>query len=295
MLYLPYPLSIGLSGYAVFHFRGFPTRYPEEIRALTSSIDFGFTEQARYGKCHFDRDYPKNHAAVGSSECTENAKPEVLLWGDSYAAALYPGLVSVKEKFKFGITQTTSCGTSPFLDATTGNACISAEKMNSWTSDVLKLISLRHPAIVILHAFWPAYGDSRTLLLKMKTIVTKISKISPRSKVVIIGTPPTWGNWEDGLPKEMYRYWKESPNHQFAPEYMKLGLVDDFDDGFFKIELPKIGATFISIRQILCQANGCLTRVGPEMTDLTEIDMGHLSPAGSRYLVNRIADKIFLK
>jgi peptidoglycan/LPS O-acetylase OafA/YrhL len=285
--------TVGLSGYSVFLLSGFPRRFPAAIRGLVSPIDFKFEEQARFGKCHFDSRFPKNNVQVGSPECAETSRPTVLLWGDSYAASLYPGLLDLKKGHSFGIIQTTSCGTPPLLNINFDNSCVNANDMNKWNENVLGLIQSKAPNIIILNGYWAAYGAGKDLLSKISLVITRIKKISPKSRIVIIGAAPTWGGWEDGLPREMYRYWKTNPSHPLPPEYMKYGLVNDFDDHFFSEEVPKLGASYISIHEALCKDEGCLTRVGPELTDLTAIDQGHLSPSGSRYLLNKVKDEIF--
>ena len=53
------------------------------------------------------------------------------------------------------------------------------------------------------------------------------------------------------------------------------------------------GVEYISARQVLCNAEGCLTRVGPAADDVVVTDIVHLSEHGSIFLVDAIADRLF--
>ena len=75
---------------------------------------------------------------------------------------------------------------------------------------------------------------------------------------------------------------------------MDFGLVQEIAewDSFLGSEVPKLGVSYLSAYKVLCNSQGCLTRVGPKSSDLTAIDYGHLSPAGSIYLVDHITPSL---
>ena len=53
------------------------------------------------------------------------------------------------------------------------------------------------------------------------------------------------------------------------------------------------GVEFISAWHVLCNPDGCLTRVGPAANDVVASDLVHLSDAGSVFLVKAIAPDLF--
>jgi hypothetical protein len=55
------------------------------------------------------------------------------------------------------------------------------------------------------------------------------------------------------------------------------------------------GVEYISAWRTLCNAEGCLTRIGPTADDVVATDAIHLSEAGSRFLVESIADRLLAK
>ena len=65
------------------------------------------------------------------------------------------------------------------------------------------------------------------------------------------------------------------------------------NDKAVKTISENLGAKFISTRDILCNERGCLVRLGDTARDIIQPDTLHLSVTGSRYLVSRIADKVF--
>jgi hypothetical protein len=52
------------------------------------------------------------------------------------------------------------------------------------------------------------------------------------------------------------------------------------------------GAEFISARDLLCNAGGCLTRLGEAATDIVVYDQVHLTEKGSEYLIGAIIDRV---
>jgi hypothetical protein len=48
---------------------------------------------------------------------------------------------------------------------------------------------------------------------------------------------------------------------------------------------------YISMRDVLCDSDGCLTRIG---NDLTTRDWLHLTPTGAAYVVNAVAPRLGL-
>ncbi|EAT6369358.1 acyltransferase, partial [Salmonella enterica] len=63
-------------------------------------------------------------------------------------------------------------------------------------------------------------------------------------------------------------------------------------DDYFSTEIPKMGIEYISAYKALCNENGCLTRVGDGLDNLTAVDWGHLTKPGSEFLFNKIGNEI---
>jgi hypothetical protein len=74
------------------------------------------------------------------------------------------------------------------------------------------------------------------------------------------------------------------------PEFSSL-LVDgnpDADD-LVRFAAAELGVEFVSIRDTLCKDGECRTRIGD---DLVTSDIDHFTPAGSKYVVEKIANTV---
>ena len=93
----------------------------------------------------------------------------------------------------------------------------------------------------------------------------------------------------------MFNHYRLNSYKALPPEYMYFGQRNSIPelDRAMSQKLHVAGINYISAYGALCNEDGCLTRVGSEPTDLTAIDYGHLSPAGSRYLLTRVKHDIF--
>jgi hypothetical protein len=74
---------------------------------------------------------------------------------------------------------------------------------------------------------------------------------------------------------------------------MSLGLKDNF----FQIEpkmrelAKKMGVRYLSIVDVLCNTNGCITRFGDTADKLSSFDGGHLTTHTSEYVVEQLHKK----
>ena len=55
--------------------------------------------------------------------------------------------------------------------------------------------------------------------------------------------------------------------------------------------LVPLGAEFISVWDLMCNADGCLTRIGDAAGDITASDQVHLTEKGSVFLVQSVIDR----
>jgi hypothetical protein len=135
------------------------------------------------------------------------------------------------------------------------------------------------------------------LYVMTRDVLPLIRAKTPGTKIFVIGGVLEWGDSLGGkkgsLLLSMFHYWRKYG--VLPPEYMKFGLSPtvhpEDSDAIRKIE--GLGVTYLSSYKALCNAEGCLTRVGPLPTDLTAVDHGHLSKAGATYLIHNLADRIF--
>ena len=264
---------VALAGVIVVRNAGFDFRLPEEIRAMTQVTTQ--TAQWRVGECMIDL----SHQTAFADSCVDrDRRPLVMLWGDSTAGALMPGLRKAQESRDFGIAQFTSSSCPPAI-----NVDIAWQPNCRAINDkILGLARQLKPNIVLLHSSWDAHLDhvaETVAVLKRET----------GARVVVLGGVP-W--WQRGLPNEVLRYYML--HHALIPVHNGGARLPDPYDEKMRAALVPEGAEFISAREALCNADGCLTRVGSKASDISASDGVHLTEKGSVFLVGAIIDRVLV-
>ena len=106
-------------------------------------------------------------------------------------------------------------------------------------------------------------------------------------RIVILGPMPVW---KRTLPHSLVNYYRF--RHVIA-DSIATGMSGPQGDQRMQAIAKASGVEYISARQVLCNAEGCLTRVGPTADDVVVTDIVHLSEQGSIFLVDAIADRLF--
>jgi peptidoglycan/LPS O-acetylase OafA/YrhL len=203
-------------------------------------------------------------------DCVEPRRPLMALLGDSTAGALMPGLRELQARAPFGIAQFTVSSCQPLLSATAFGMTDSCLRRNR---EIMDLLAGARPDVVLLHAVWVVSGpdELRPLIEALRSIGTK--------HIVVLGRVPAWSG---GLPAAVTAYYRRTGS--LLPERTPLFLEED--DERMKDFSAAVGVDYISARQVFCNDDGCLARIDNE---LVASDVVHLTAAGSRYLIARIA------
>ncbi|WP_198164235.1 acyltransferase family protein [Bradyrhizobium jicamae] len=261
---------IAVAGFAVVWGRGFDYRLPPEIRAMANVT----TESSkwRFHECMLDL----SRETTFPDSCVErDRRPLVLVWGDSTAGALLPGLRKAQEARNFGIAQLTSSSCIPALNADIpGNP--NCRAMND---KVFSLVRQIEPDIVVLHGTWEKHLDN------VAETVVALKKTNAR--VIILGGVPMWRR---GLPSEVLRYFML--HRTLIPERSPSASPPTAYDAVMRARLEPLGAEFISASDVFCNAQGCLTRIGDAAGDITVIDQVHLTEMASVFLIESIIDRL---
>jgi peptidoglycan/LPS O-acetylase OafA/YrhL len=258
-------------GGAVVWERGYDLRLPPEIRAMA-----GVTTQSaqwRFHQCLLDLGRETSFA----DDCVDrDRRPLVVIWGDSTAGALLPGLRKAQETRSFGIAQFTSASCVPVLNVDIPGT----PNCRAINDKVFSLIRDARPDIVLMHGTWEKYLD--------KVVETAAAlKRETGARVVVLGAVPTWRR---GLPNEVLRYFLLY--HGLIPARWSGGVSSGWFDAVMREKLSPAGAEFVSAWDALCNGQGCLTRIGDSAGDITASDGVHLTEKGSTYLVEAVIDRV---
>ena len=261
---------IAAAGGVVVQGRGFDFRLPPEIRAMANVRTQAL--QWRIHECLLDL----SHEISFADGCVDrDRRPLVLVWGDSTAGALMPGLRKAQESRSFGIAQFTSNSCIPALNTDVDGL----PRCRAINDKVLSLAREIKPDIVLLHSTWDRYLDG------VAETVAALKK-QTNARIIVLGSVP-W--WKRGLPNEVLRYFML--HHRLIPERSSRAEPDGSGAGL-RQKLAPLGAEFISVWNVMCNADGCLTRIGNTSEDITASDQVHLTEKASVFLVQSILDDL---
>lgn len=211
----------------------------------------------------------------------DGQKPEILLLGDSHAAHLYPGLAEVLRAAPVDLLQLNASRCPPLLGAQRGLP-ESCRQANEFAFHVARE---RRPWLVILDAEWTSYLSQADFAPSFAETIRALLREGVEH-VVVIGPVPDWSPaLRDVLEKQFLRVGSA------LPPRTQTGLDPSLfatNEGLRR-DATKAGARFISLTDRVCDATGCLTFVGPNVSsDLIVYDTDHLTVAGARYIARSI-------
>ena len=278
----PTPRTIGMlcammalaagAGAATFAGGGMPGRLPPVVQQI-AGFRYDATAGFRGHRCLL---YPELGEHVFAPECSDpdvakEGLPEIVLWGDSHAAQLYPGILD-RYGSNYRISQLTVAGCPPLFGVS--GAWPGCPEL---TAASFAELAARRPALVVVAAAWINY-DWRALTGSVQRL-----QAAGVRKVVVVGGVPVW----DGpLPEFLARtILRDRPAfrvpERWAPQL--LPRMVNLDRAMAQM-VRASAADYESTLDSLCNRSGCLTRANGE---LTAFDAAHLTPAGARYVVAR--------
>jgi peptidoglycan/LPS O-acetylase OafA/YrhL len=266
---------VGCAGLILFVQGGFASRFPPELSQLTS-YTFDYRTAYRMGRCFLE---PDQGPSAFRPNCVDGGKGRlVFLWGDSHAAALYPGLTMIAKQRKLRIAYFSASSCPPILsyDSSAWPNC------HAVNAAVLQNAKRLRPDTVVLSAAWQLPVDD------LRQTIAALQSYGIR-RIVVAGPTPVW---EKPVPVVLYE--------QFRSEHLKtlpmrtssqLGNLSDVDDALRQLA-AQAKVPYVDALRVLCNARGCLVRLGDRLDQLMFWDSSHFTTAGSRYYVGKIASQL---
>ena len=285
-------ILIGFIGANTFNRNGYPFRYqaqlfqtlPVDLQQLYRPVNFEFQQFARSGVCHIE----KLDGSVRAAACAESGRPSLILWGDSYAAALYPGLRALQKDASFGITQLTAGSCLPLISNAKN---VITGPCNENNRNILQQLADLKPDFLVLSAAWQQYGLAPEVIqMSLQTTLSAISARSPTTKITLIGPFP---EWEESPQRAAYLYWRRAEKKPASIPEMLPATIAKSTDTLLRQAVSGSQVHYVSALDLLCSGSLCRSRIGREPLDFMAIDTGHLSPRGSIFFVQTIRSDIF--
>ena len=275
-------LAVGLAGYVTYRQHGLPSRYPASVGSLLQyNYDYAIDLRRECFLSKLQDGFPAScDVGIGQG-------PSVLLWGDSHAGRLYPGLTKVAQN-DVAISSFAREGCPPIGD-------FGEPFCGKSNRSVLETVQRVHPMTVILFANWTIYAGNSTARLPVvaQQLLLTIEELRQRGvpNIVVIGPAPLWNL---NLPALLaQRVVLDAPRYRI-PERLSIGLFPDasvVDAQLERVTDHLASVRYVSLMRLLCNSEGCLTHVPGAPTDLITWDTGHLTTAAGslvgRYLLTQ--------
>ena len=267
---------LGLGGMATWATNGFSGREPTHLKRymLTGKET---RVHWRSGSCFLE---PEDDAGKVGRECAGGGRhPMILIWGDSYAAALYPGLKEVASSHGYVVAQYTAAACPPLPGFTTPRR----PQCGDINDAVIRKVKELQPEIMLLHSTWKV--GAADLEKGLSKAIRELGR-EGKTRIVIVGPVPEWkGN---GLAANVLDYYFGEGAFALLPARTKYRLVENDADATMRKLATSMQVEYFSPRDALCNKDGCLARIGKDAAELTAFDYGHLTVAGSVYIARSL-------
>jgi peptidoglycan/LPS O-acetylase OafA/YrhL len=261
---------------------GFSYRIDAELNRLSHLTNANIGERWRDHSCFLE---PEDQKSQFPPECDSPVRPLVVLWGDSHAAMLYPGLQDIIDSRRLGLAQYTISACPPLVHVARAGRPL-CQDTNDW---VLTKIERDRPQTVLLSAMWFVKSPDYDFELLRSTVSELRMRGAPR--IVVFGPAP---RWEGLLPSLLAGCMREQTSIS-GHKYSRCGLTKDLDDLDRRVAhtAATLGVEYVSIYNTLCNAAGCMTMVTP--SEVSTRDDSHLTPAAAAFVLLQNKATVFGK
>jgi hypothetical protein len=121
---------------------------------------------------------------------------------------------------------------------------------------------------------------------KLQETIRRIKAVNVR-RIVILGPVPVW---KRTLPHSLVNFYRFRHS---IPDRIAAGVSGPEADRRMEAFSKAAGVEYISAWHLLCNSDGCMTRVGPAANDVIATDIIHLSDVGSNFLVQAMGKSLF--
>jgi hypothetical protein len=204
-------------------------------------------------------------------------RPVVLLFGDSHSGSLSLGLKPYLDSRHINLVRYTVTNCVPLVTEKTSRSCAGTYAY------ILARLRQTRPNLVILCADYVKWNDFDPSFGAFAVSQMAELRRGGSQNILIVGQMPIWS---DTLPEMLNRQFLRLG--QPAPLRTFTGLLPaslSIDEAMRKASDDR-RVPYYSIHDTLCDAQGCLTRVGNRLPDDWVVyDDGHATVAAAQYLI----------
>ena len=215
-----------------------------------------------------------------------NTNKSILLWGDSYAWAMYAGINKVASP-KANVYLMSKAGCPPVLadERTKANNC---NTQNARVTDTIKTEKYDQVVLIARWDHWNYQSDK--YMANISKTIDHLKLIGVK-QIYVIGPPP---EWHPGLQEVLVRQaLRDKLTHRFADRISEAVTTSPALDQQLQQLAQEKGISYISLFKILCNQDGCITKAGDEPEDLIGYDDGHFSRKGGAFVAKQFPADFF--
>jgi peptidoglycan/LPS O-acetylase OafA/YrhL len=277
------PLLLGVSmlatvaaGGYVYLYSGLPNRAEPELQRL-GAFRFEHGPAYRSGECFIEKIEEIDVARRFPASCVDQAadakgeRPLAVLWGDSMAAHLYPGLQALSAQKGVRLAQFTVASCPPLIGYRALPLCAELNAINA-----ARIVELKPKWVLMAALDW-----GRNDLPELQQTIAALTA-SAEVKVVLVGLPPKWNRH---LPLIAYQLAQRS-----AGGMLPSWLADQVSEETWTKEMEWVGLAkemsvpYVSLLDTLCDERTCRIRLDDAVDHLTAWDGIHLTEWGSKWV-----------
>lgn len=274
-------------GGCVYLLSGLPGRAELELQRV-GAFRFEHGPAYRSGECFIERIEEIDVARRFPESCVDKMadgggeQPLAVLWGDSMAAHLYPGLQALSAQKGLRLAQFTVASCPPLLGYRALPLCAELNAIN-----LERIVSLRPKWVVMAALDW-GRKDLPELERTVKALTT-----DGGTRVILVGLPPKWNRH---LPLIAYQMAQNSADGLFSSWTVDQVSEDTWHKESEWIALAQdLAVPYVSLVGRLCDGRRCRIRLDDAVDHLTAWDGIHLTGWGSKWVAPAVYESFFLR
>ena len=265
---------LSVFGVGAWASNGFSSRVSPEIAALAGYAAYSRSVPYRENICFLQPSQRIEEFNVKECLSSRSDMRNVLLIGDSLAAAYLPGIRRATSETEINILQANSAACQPFWDLKQAHL-LNCDAMNRLVRGYLHS---NPPAVAIISANWRYYSQYLGYERFMALLHATIDDITPNSDVILLGPSI---EYEEPLPQLLASAALRGTNLSHPPKWVKPAVFE-LDNKMRADFATTSKLTYVSLLDANCPDQSCPILVG----DIPlEWDSIHLTVAGSEKVI----------
>lgn len=266
--------AVGVAGFTAANGR-LQARHDRRFGFISANA-YDYRSGYRGGTCQLST---KQTSEDFASTCVDrdfggSGRRDILIWGDSHAAHLYPGLRRRADSEQIALAQYTADGCPP-LEQESSDFC---RGINDF---VQRRLADLDPDVILLAADWtPSRID------RLPGTIALIQRETD-ARIVVVGPVP---EWDPSLPQALVAFGQSHPLEP-VPERLRDGVKGarfEIDRAMRQL-LSASAAIYVSPLEALCSGDGCLAVLSNRVTTW---DDAHLTDVGSDVVAAAILRRV---